>query len=446
MPSSSSITIIGAGLAGSLLACYLGRRGIRVDVFERRPDPRVHGFLGGRSINLALSARGIAALEHAGLAGRVLADAIPMRARMMHGVDASLTRQPYSKNPTDAINSVSRGGLNITLIEAAAACAHVTLHFGQRCIDLDLDRPAATFEDESTGAVRTVAADVIIGADGAFSAVRARLQKNIGFDYSQSFLAHGYKELVIPPTPEGEFAIEPEVLHIWPRGGLMMIALPNKDRSFTCTCFWPNDLLESLRTPDQILDYFRTHFADAVPIMPTLVEDYQANPIGALVTVRCAPWHVGRVAVIGDAAHAVVPFYGQGMNAAFEDCLELDRCIDACTRDGVIDWSATLARLTERRVAHADAIADMALDNFVEMRDHTASTAFLIRKKGETLLHRFLPGWYRPLYYMISFTTIPYADARALARRQGRLVRNALVAALVLAAALVIGLVWILRR
>lgn len=417
-----NILIVGAGLAGSLLACFLAKRGYSVSVYERRPDPRAAGFIGGRSINLALSTRGIHALEQVGLAEPVLRDAVPMRGRMMHSPSGELTFQPYSKNPDDAINSVSRSGLNITLLHAADGYESVSLHFDQRCVDIDPDRPAATFLNETSGATQTVQPDVIIGADGAFSAVRDRLMRTDRFDYSQQFLEHGYKELSIPPSDTCDFAMEPNALHIWPRGGYMMIALPNADRSFTCTCFWPfagPHGFEQLQSDEEILAYFRKHFPDAVPMMPTLVEDFRSNPTSSLVTIRCRPWHYhNTVLVLGDAAHAIVPFYGQGMNAAFEDCTILDQCIAAFAPN----WSAVLDEITRVRQPSAEAIADMALDNFIEMRDKVKSRRFLFRKKVEQTLHRLLPGLYMPLYNLVTFSRVPYDEARRRSRRQDRIV------------------------
>jgi kynurenine 3-monooxygenase len=426
MTDSQRIIIAGAGLSGALLACMLGKRGYRVDVYERRPDPRAKGFIGGRSINLALSTRGLDALARVGLTERVLKDAIPMRGRMMHSVGGDLTFQPYSKDPKEAINSASRGGLNLTLLHAAAAYESVTLHFGKRTTDVDLEGPAIVVQDEVSGQSETVAGAVVVGADGAFSAVRGRLQKTDRFDYSQSYLAHGYKELTIPPTAAGEFAMEPNALHIWPRGGYMMIALPNADRSFTCTCFWPHageNGFDRLGTEDQVMSYFKERFGDAVSLMPTLAEDYRQNPVGSLVTVRCQPWHDRRAALVGDAAHAIVPFYGQGMNAAFQDCLLLDDLIE---RHGP-DWDRVLPEYSAVQKPNGDAIADLALRNFIEMRDEVGSRLFLLRKQFEKILHRLLPGVYTPLYNLVSFSSIPYAEARRRAARQDRWVYGTII-------------------
>lgn len=432
--------VCGAGLGGALMAIYLGRAGHDVAVYERRGDPRAKGFIGGRSINLALSARGIAALNEVGVAAQALADAVAMPGRMMHSPESELTYQAYSKDPAEAINSVSRGGLNLLLLETADRLSNVSMFFGQRCVDVDFDRTAAVFEDEQTGEQTPVEADVIIGADGAFSAVRTAMLKTDRFNYSQSYLEHGYKELSIPAREDGGFALEPHALHIWPRGGSMMIALPNKDGSFTCTLFWPYrgpHSFESIRSDTDILPFFEKHYPDAVAIMPTLVEDFRENPISSLVTIRCRPWSRGNVALLGDACHAIVPFYGQGMNAAFEDCAALNRRLGECGGD----WRAAIEQYEQERKEHADAIADMALDNFIEMRDKVGSRVFLAKKKGEKILHSMFPEMFKPLYNMISFSTIPYAEARRRARHQGRIVRAvAAFVGLSLLLALLLGL------
>lgn len=416
------ITIVGAGLGGALLAVYLGQAGYEVELFERRPDPRSGQTEAGRSINLALSARGLHALAEVGVAKDILQLAVPMRGRMLHSPTGELAYQPYDKDPGRAINSVSRAGLNLLLLERAARLPNVQMHFEYRCIDADLDAPAALLRHEHTHDERRSTGDLLIGFDGAFSALRGRMQRQDGFDYSQTYLEHGYKELYISPAEGGGFRMEANALHIWPRKRYMMIALPNPDGSFTVTCFWPiggPNGFDNLATPEQIESYFREHFPDAAPLLPTLATDYLHHPVGRLVTIRCGPWHhEGKVLLLGDAAHAIVPFYGQGMNCAFEDCTVFMQCV----RAHAPDWPGVLQRCYELRKPNADTLADLALHNFVEMRDRSASTLFQWRKKLERTLHRLLPRWYTPLYTLVSFTRTPYRAAVERARRQDRIV------------------------
>jgi kynurenine 3-monooxygenase len=450
------VVICGAGLAGALQACYLGKLGYRVTLYERRGDPRQAGYMGGRSINLALSARGLWGLEGIGLKDEILTHAIPMRGRIMHKAEQKprLIFQPYSKNPADAINSISRGGLNLALLNAAAKLDNVTLVFNQRCTDVDVERCTATFVDDSGGVrgnTTSPPADLIIGADGAFSAVRTALQKTDRFDYDQRFLGHGYKELHIPPAASGDFALNPNALHIWPRGSAMMIALPNPDQSFTCTLFWPFEgehSFANLNSPAQVEDFFHRQYPDAVPLMPTLAQDFMANPVGSLVTVRCWPWSRysarGTVVLVGDAAHAIVPFYGQGMNAAFEDVRVLAETLEA--KGG--DIRAAVDEYQRIRKPNADAIADMALENFVEMRDKVGSRAFLWKKRFEHAVEWLMPWWFRSRYELVSFSTVPYTRARAAGLRYDKLLAGlslfVALAAGVTAWALGWGLIWLL--
>lgn len=437
-----NFTIFGAGLAGTLMAVYLARQGRRITLYERRADPRAAGAERGRSINLALSTRGIEALRHVGLADEILAEAIPMRGRMIHGRGGDAVFQPYSKDPRNAINSISRAGLNIALLNAAEREPGVTVHFGKRCLGMDFQTGKTEVLDVVTGQIAHVDTDTVIGADGAFSGVRASMQKLDRFDYSQTYLEHGYKELTIPPAASGNAAhrIEKHALHIWPRGTYMMIALPNQDGSFTCTLFWPfhgPSSFEALRTGDDILSFFRQEFPDSIELIPDLVDDFQHNPTSSLVTVRCFPWHIGsRAVLIGDAAHAVVPFYGQGMNASFEDCSALADCIHQHEND----LEAAYRAYGESRKPNTDALAQLAYDNFIEMRDKTATPAFRRKKKLEHALERWLPGRYISLYEMVSFTTIPYAQALARARRQDAIVRRTLTALAALLALAIIAL------
>ena len=440
--------IVGAGLGGSLLAHFLGQRGWHVRVFERRGDPRARGYVGGRSINLAISARGIHALERAGLADEVKTHGIRMPGRMLHSPAGATAFVPYSADPTRAIMSFSRSALNMMLIKAAASHANVELAFDHRCTGIDEARGEVTFE-KADGTKVAATADLIVGADGSYSAMRGHFEKRERFEYSQSYLAHGYKELSIPPVasgPHAPFAMDPKALHIWPRGSSMMIALPNPDGSFTCTLFWPFDApagsreasFATVRDGKAALERFRRDYPDAVPVMPDLVGEYDRNPVGSMVTVRCWPWALGgRFALLGDAAHAIVPFYGQGANASFEDCESL---VDALERHPT-DVAKAIDEYQHDRKPNADAIADMALANFVEMRDKTAHLSFKLKKKLDHALNRWMPNAFVPLYDLVSFTTVPYAKARARARRQDRLVLDAAIAlgALLVVAAAFVG-------
>jgi kynurenine 3-monooxygenase len=425
----TKFVLIGSGLAGGLLAASFGRRGYEVDLFERRADPRAGNFVGGRSINLALSTRGIHALEQLGIADEVMRHAIPMRGRMIHDKSGNLHFAPYDRDPNKFINSIGRAALNTTVIEAAQRLPNVRVHFNHRCTDVDLVAPAAHLLQTETNRTITAHGDAVIGVDGAFSAVRQSMQKRLNpFAYDESYLPHGYKELTIPPGPDGGWRMEKEALHIWPRKSFMMIALPNPDGSFTCTLFWQSAgprSFETTRTDDDVRRFFGEEFPDAVPLMPALLEDFRENPTGSLVTIRCAPWfYKDKVALVGDAAHAVVPFYGQGMNAAFEDCVVLDKCL----ADSPDNRERAFAEYFSRRKENADALADLAVHNFIEMRDKTASKTFRAKKKLDHFLEGLLPGMYLPLYTMVTFTRIPYAEAARRARRQDRIVYGSLVA------------------
>src|SRR5947207_2136286 len=425
---ATKFVLIGSGLAGGLLAAYLGRGGYDVDLYERRADPREGNIVGGRSINLAVSTRGIHALEQLGIADEVLQHAIPMRGRMIHDKSGNLHFAPYDVDPNKHINSIGRAALNTTVIEAAQRYPNVHVKFNHKCTEVDIDSPTAQLLNTSTSQPITALGDAVIGVDGAFSAVRQSMQLKIdNFQYDESYLAHGYKELTIPPGPNGAWQMEKNALHIWPRKSFMMIALPNPDGSFTCTLFWEFEGPRSFattKTDDDVRRFFEEEFPDAVPLMPNLLADFKNNPTGSLVTIRCAPWfYKDKVALVGDAAHAVVPFYGQGMNAAFEDCVVLDECLAGFPDDR----QRAFAEYFQRRKVNADALADLALENFIEMRDKTASRAFRAKKKLDHLLEAALPGVYLPLYTMVTFTRIPYAQAARRARLQDRIVYTALV-------------------
>lgn len=410
-----NIGIVGGGLVGSLLSIYLARRGYKVTVFERRPDMRRSSLDGGRSINLALSARGLNALEDVGLAAEVKEIAIPMHGRMIHDLSGKLNFQPYGRQG-QYINSVSRGDLNIMLMNAAEKSG-VEFQFGHRCTQVDLNDSRISFTQED-GTEVTKHFDQIIGADGAFSGVRASMQFTDRFDFSQHYIAHGYKELHIPAGEAGTFLLEKNALHIWPRESFMMIALPNPDGSFTCTLFLPFEgtvSFQSLDSDAAITTFFGNTFPDAVPFMPTLLEDFRRNPTSSLVTVKCFPWVRHNTLLLGDAAHAVVPFYGQGMNAGFEDCRVLNDLLD----EHGDEWRNVLTMFQELRKPDADAIAQLALDNFVEMRDLVADDEFLLRKKIEARLHELFPERWIPLYSMVTFSPeIRYSNAYATGQRQ----------------------------
>ncbi len=403
------ITLVGGGLAGSLAAVYLAKRGYEVNIYERRPDMRNVEIPAGRSINLALSTRGIDALKRLGLDQVVLDQAIPMAGRMMHDEKGNLAYQPYGKDG-QVINSVSRAHLNIQLLKLADEHKNVNQFFNMRCQEVDIENSICKFTNEKTGENIEVKSDYILGSDGAYSPVRLKMMKNDRFDYSQSYTKSGYKELNITPTPDGNFAMDPDSLHIWPRGNFMMIALPNPDKSFTCTLFMPyagEVGFDQTNSDQEILNFMNTYFADAVPLMPELLNDFKRNPVGSLVTVRCYPWHMKKATLIGDACHAIVPFYGQGMNCAFEDCVELDNCLEEFG-----DWDKAMNEYQKRRKPNADAIADLALQNFIEMRDLVGDKDFLHYKKMEHQLCELYPDLFKSQYEMVTFSKVPYSEAK----------------------------------
>jgi kynurenine 3-monooxygenase len=408
------IAIAGAGLVGSLLAIYLKKRGYDVSVFERRGDMRSSHYTAGRSINLALSNRGIRALEEVGLATALKHIAIPMHGRMMHDVQGKLSYQAYGKEG-QYINSISRSALNIALMDEAEKRG-VQVFFEQRIEDIDLTNTTLTVEGQNP-----LPFDLILGADGAFSAVRDALRVSDRFDYQQFYIEHGYKELTIPAGNDNSFLLEKNALHIWPRESFMLIALPNPDGSFTCTLFFPFHgpvSFEALKSDEAINTFFDQHFPDAKSLMPDLLSDFKQNPTSSLVTVKCFPWVKNRTLLIGDAAHAIVPFYGQGMNAGFEDCSILNELLDQFDDN----WEVALTAFQQLRKPDADAIAQLALDNFIEMRDLVADKEFLLRKKIEARLHELYPRQWIPLYSMVTFyDSIRYSEALATGQKQRKI-------------------------
>ncbi len=410
---SERIAIVGGGPAGSLLAILLARRGFKSVVIER--GPRFSGTAqGGRSINLALAARGIAALERAQIDADVAPLMISMRGRMLHDVDGKQRFLPYGQRAAEEIYSVSRAALNTLLYRLAAERYGVEYRFEQRCIDLEPGTGAPILETHD-GRER-LEADVVFAADGAGSEVRRALAALGALDAAEDLLDHGYKELTIVAGQSGEFLLEPGALHIWPRGGFMLIALPNPDRSFTATLFLPHTGEPSFATvsPSTLGAFFAREFPDAVPLMPALHRDYVAHPIGLLGTVYCRPWsYQGRLLMIGDAAHAIVPFHGQGMNAAFEDCTVLDDLLGKYLSGGRVEWPALFAEFEAARTPNARAIAEMAIENYREMRDEVRDAKFRLRADVSFELERRFPGKFVPRYSMVMFhPEIPYAEAQ----------------------------------
>ncbi len=410
------LSVIGAGLVGSLLSVYLGDRGHKVLVYDRRPDFRLSGAGGGRSINLALSERGLSALEGAGLREAALKLCLPMHGRMIHDLDGAQHFQPYGKEG-QFIRSVSRSGLNLLMMEAADAHPKVDFFFEQACQGMDPNSGELWMLDEGAGKSYSLQPQVVFGTDGAFSALRYSLQRRPLFNYQQDYLAHGYKELSIPPAADGGWRMDPEALHIWPRQRFMLIALPNLDGSFTCTLFAPFEGEEGFSAcadEASLLRYFDRHFADAKELMPHLQEEFFSNPTSSLVTIRCYPWAFGNSLLLGDAAHAIVPFYGQGMNAGFEDCRVLGQLMD----DYGQDWSNIFERFQQERKPNADAIAELAKRNFIEMRDKVADPRFLLQKKIANTVADRHPGQFSPVYSLVSFSHTPYSSALTEMDRQ----------------------------
>ena len=419
------ITIVGGGLVGSLLAVFMAKRGHTVHVFERRPDPRKTDVYAGRSINLVVSHRGWTALRAAGVEEAVQRIVVPVYARMTHDRDGKLTRLPYSIDER-AIHSVSRGELNKVLLTEAEKLPNVTLHFDHRCTGVDLDTATCSFHDEVEGDNIAVRADVVLGADGAPSAVRQEMMKG-RFNFSQSFIEHDYKEIAFPPNADGTPQMDPNCLHIWPRRQFMMMGLANTDGGFTGTLFMPHEgeySFGTIKDEQDLMRFFEAHFKDAIPMLPDLAEQYFRNPQSNLAIIRCAPWtHKDKVALVGDSAHAIVPFYGEGMNSGYEDCKVLN---DLLNEHGDDDWGTVLDAYGKARKPNGDAIADLSLRNFVEMRDLVADPRFILRKKIEGRLQQRHPDKWLPLYSQVKFSDIPYVDAWNEGLRHDRIMEEVL--------------------
>ncbi len=414
------IIIVGAGLCGTLLALRLAQRDYPVILIEKRPDMRLSEQVGGRSINLALSPRGLDALDLAGVKDEVLKLCTPMNGRLIHEQNGETYFLKYSGRAGEHINSVSRSGLNIVLLNNADSYKNLSVRFDTECTGVDLER-GVVFLRDIRGKNTEIKGDLIFGTDGAGSAVRRSMferSSDLLFNYSQNYLRSGYKELNIPPGDDGSFRIRQDALHIWPRDEFMMIALPNRDASFTVTLFHPFEGpngFNKFETPDLLLDFFGNNYADVMDHMPSLVDDYFRNPVGILGTIKTYPWHAyGKVLLLGDAAHAIVPFYGQGMNASFEDVSVLDKTLDECGGD----WEKTLMLTQEKRVENTNAIADLALDNFIEMRDKVNDVEFVKKRNIEMMLEQKYKDYYSK-YSLVTFRPdMPYKEAMVRGRAQ----------------------------
>ncbi|WP_430409840.1 FAD-dependent oxidoreductase [Kordia sp.] len=428
MQTKENILIVGAGLCGSLLALRLGQRGYKVTVMESRPDLRKVDISAGRSINLAFSDRGIKAMNMVGITDKVMPLCIPMHGRLVHDVEGNTFMSNYSGRDDEYINSISRGDLNALLLTEAEEHEAVDITFNKKCTAIDIEENIATFYCYETKKEIKVKAAVIIGTDGAGSILRKSyyLERKFLFSYSQNYLSHGYKELSIPPTKTGGFRTEKNALHIWPRGDFMIIALPNLDGSFTVTLFLSYDEGEynfnNLTTDERVQEFFETQFPDLVPLIPELTKEYFENPTAPLGTVKCSPWsYKNNTLLMGDAAHAIVPFYGQGMNASFEDVVVFNEILDK--HEG--DWETVFKTYEKARKKDTDAIADLAIDNYYEMRDHVANPIFKEKRKLEMDLEKNFPDQYFSKYSMVTFNEdIPYSKAMEIGRAQDKALLN----------------------
>ncbi|KXJ77718.1 kynurenine 3-monooxygenase [Aedes albopictus] len=420
-----NVAVVGGGLVGSLFALHLGKKGHTVDLYEYREDIRTAELVIGRSINLALSARGRKALAEVGLEDALLQHGIPMRGRMLHDLRGNRRIVPYDANTNQCIYSVGRKHLNEVLLDAAEKYPNINLHFNKKLQSANLDEGEMSFVDPTTKESTQTKADLIVGCDGAYSAVRKEIVKRPGYDYSQTYIEHGYLELCIPPTKDGDFAMPHNFLHIWPRGKFMMIALPNQDRTWTVTLFMPFTNFTSIKCDSDLLEFFRTYFPDAIDLIgrERLIKDFFKTKPQSLVMIKCKPYNVGgKAVIIGDAAHAMVPFYGQGMNAGFEDCSVLTELFNKHGSD--ID--RILAEFSQTRWEDAHSICDLAMYNYVEMRDLVTKRSYLFRKKLDELLYWLLPNTWVPLYNSVSFSHMRYSKCIANRKWQDKILTRVL--------------------
>ena len=426
MENNKKVIIVGAGLVGSLWAVYLSKAGYSVTIYERRPDIRKAEISAGKSINLALSNRGWKALDAVGVGDEIRKIAIPMYGRMMHDLAGNLTFQQYGKED-EAIYSVSRGKVNATMMDIAEKHGNATIHYNHDCKRVDLKNGIVYLKNTQTGEDIEAYADVIFAADGAFSAVRYNsMQKLDRFNYSQNFIADGYREILLPPNPDGTYRMDKNALHIWPRGRFMVIALANEDGSFTCTLFMPHTggehAFDKLTSKEAVDNFFKSVFPDFYEMMPNIADAWEDHPLSSLAIVRCYPWTSGKVALMGDAAHATVPFYGQGMNAGFEDISILNEIMQQYGDD----WKTIFSEYQKSRKPNADAIAELSYRNFMEMSTKTADEKFLLQKKIEKVFSDKHPDLWIPLYSRVTFSDRPYAEALAIGDAQNAIMEEVL--------------------
>lgn len=421
MENNKKVIIVGAGLVGSLWAVYLSKAGYSVTIYERRPDIRKADISAGKSINLALSTRGWKALDAVGVGDEIRKIALPMYGRMMHDLQGKLTYQPYGKED-QAIFSVSRGKVNATMMDIAEKYGNATIHYNHDCRKVDLKNGIVYLVNSLTGEEIEDKADLVFGADGAFSAVRYNsMQKLDRFNYSQNFISDGYREILLPANPDGSYRMDINALHIWPRGRFMLIALPNEDGSFTCTLFMPHEggenAFDKLNSKEAVNNFFKTTFPDFYEMMPNIADAWEDHPLSSLAIVRCHPWAHGKTALMGDAAHATVPFYGQGMNAGFEDCTVLNDLMIKHNHN----WSAIFDEYSRERKPDGDALQDLSLDNYYVMRDFVADPGFLLRKKIEAKFSTLYPEKWMPLYSQVTFSNIRYSVAYNQGQAQSKI-------------------------
>ncbi|XOV66457.1 MAG: FAD-dependent oxidoreductase [Fluviicola sp.] len=424
MNEEKSAIIVGAGLVGSLWAVYLSKAGYKVTIYERRPDIRQAEITAGKSINLALSNRGWKALDTVGVGDEIRKIAIPMTGRVMHDLDGNLTYQPYGKEG-QAIYSISRGGVNAKMMDIAEKFGNAVIHYNHECLSADTKNGIIHVKNTKTGETFDAKADVVFAADGAFSAIRYNaFQKLDRFNFSQMYIEDGYREILLPADEDGSYKLELNALHIWPRGRFMLIALPNEDGSFTCTLFMPHsggeNSFDALDSKEKVEHFFKTTFPDFFEMMPNIADAWEDHPLSSLAIMRSYPWHDGKMALMGDAAHATVPFYGQGMNGGFEDCTVLHELMLKHNED----WDEVFAEYSVLRKPDGDALQDLSLHNYYVMRDYVADPDFLLQKKIEAKFSELYPDKWLPLYSMVTFSEVRYSDAYRLGMAQDKIMKE----------------------